>query len=152
MDILHRVGIRAAPEKVYNALATRAGLADWWTRDTEGDGGRVGGALKFRFHNPTGAEIGSFDMTVRELQPAARVLWQVTGGPDEWIGTTIRWELKQEEDYTIVRFRHEGWKEAAEFMHHCSTKWALFLMSLKALLETGKGAPSPHDVKIDNWN
>lgn len=37
-------------------------------------------------------------------------------------------------------------------MHHCSTKWAIFLMSLKAYLETGAGQPSPHDVKIDNWN
>jgi hypothetical protein len=37
-------------------------------------------------------------------------------------------------------------------MHHCSTKWAIFLMSLKAFVETGKGAPSPDDVKIDSWN
>ena len=37
-------------------------------------------------------------------------------------------------------------------MHHCSTKWAIFLMSLKALVETGKGQPNPADVKIDNWN
>ncbi|MBX3652405.1 MAG: SRPBCC domain-containing protein [Burkholderiales bacterium] len=152
MDILHRVGIKAAPEKVYQALATREGLAGWWTRDTEGDGSRSGGALKFRFHNPAGAEIGSFDMKVLELKPAGRVSWQVTGGPEEWIGSTIEWSLKQEDDYTIVLFRHSGWKEAVEFMHHCSTKWALFLMSLKALVETGTGAPSPHDVKIDNWN
>lgn len=39
-----------------------------------------------------------------------------------------------------------------EFMHHCSTKWAIFLMSLKSLLETGKGMPNPNDIKIDNWN
>jgi hypothetical protein len=25
-------------------------------------------------------------------------------------------------------------------------------MSLKSLLETGKGAPDPDDIKIDNWN
>jgi hypothetical protein len=25
-------------------------------------------------------------------------------------------------------------------------------MSLKSLVETGKGAPSPNDIKIDNWN
>jgi hypothetical protein len=37
-------------------------------------------------------------------------------------------------------------------MQHCSTEWALFLISLKSLLETGKGAPYPDDVKIDNWN
>lgn len=151
MDILHRIGIKASPEKVHQALATRQGLAGWWTRDTEGDGSRVGSALKFRFHNPAGDEIGGFDMNVVELTPA-RIVWSVIGGPAEWIGTKISWNLKQEDDYVVVLFRHEGWKEAAEFMHHCSTKWALFLMSLKSLAENGKGAPSPHDIKIDNWN
>jgi hypothetical protein len=37
-------------------------------------------------------------------------------------------------------------------MVSCSTKWALFLMSLKSLVETGKGAPSPGDVPISNWH
>jgi hypothetical protein len=83
---------------------------------------------------------------------ATRVLWQVVDGPEEWIGTKVSWELKQEGDYTIVLFKHQGWKEPVEFMHHCSTKWGVFLMSLKSLLETGKGAPEPNDIKIDNWN
>jgi hypothetical protein len=37
-------------------------------------------------------------------------------------------------------------------MDHCSTKCGVFLLSLKSLLETGKGSPGPNDVKIDNWN
>jgi hypothetical protein len=38
-------------------------------------------------------------------------------------------------------------------MHHCSTKWATFLMSMKALVETGKGAPFPDDIRISvNWD
>ena len=80
------------------------------------------------------------------------VAWTVVGGPDEWVGTRIDWQLRQDGDYTIVLFKHEGWKEPVEFMHHCSTKWGVFLMSLKSLVENGKGAPHPHDVKIDNWS
>jgi hypothetical protein len=63
----------------------------------------------------------------------------------------VDWEIRQDGAYTIVLFRHEGWKEPTEFMHHCSTKWALFLMSLKQLLESGEGAPEPRDVKIGDW-
>ena len=33
-------------------------------------------------------------------------------------------------------------------MHHCSTKWATYLMSLKSLVETGTGAPAPRDVHV----
>jgi hypothetical protein len=102
--------------------------------------------LQFRF------AAGGFDMKVLELHPAKGVLWQVVDGPEEWIGTKVSWELKHEGDYTIVLFKHQGWKEPVEFMHHCSTKWGVFLMSLKSLLETGKGAPEPNDIKIDNWN
>lgn len=150
-DILHRVGIKSSSDEVYKALVTRAGLAAWWTNNTQGES-KVGGALKFRFSDSGGVEIGGFDMKVLELHPAKRVLWQVVDGPKEWIGTRINWELKQDGDYVIVLFQHQGWKEPGEFMHHCSTKWAMFLMSLKSLVETGKGAPSPNDVKIDNWN
>jgi uncharacterized protein YndB with AHSA1/START domain len=150
VDILHRVGIKASLADIYEALATPGGVAGWWTDDAQGES-TVGGMMTFRF-NAGGVEIGGFRMKVLELAPARRVLWQVVDGPEEWIDTKIAFDLKQEGDYGIVLFKHEGWKEAVEFMHHCSTKWAIFLMSLKSLVETGTGAPSPRDVKIDNWN
>jgi uncharacterized protein YndB with AHSA1/START domain len=151
VDILHRVGIKASSNDVYKALATRDGLAGWWTTNTRGDGSNVGGVIKFLF-SAEGREIGGFDMKVLDLRPGERVLWQVTDGPPEWIDTRVSFELKQEGEYAIVLFKHLDWKEPGEFMHHCSTKWATFLMSLKALVETGKGAPSPNDVPISNWH
>jgi uncharacterized protein YndB with AHSA1/START domain len=150
VDILHRVGMKASVGQVYRALATREGVAGWWTTNTQGES-KVGGMLKFRFTSD-GKEIGGFDIKVVELDPDTRVLWQVVEGPAEWIGTKINFELKQEKDYSIVLFEHQGWKEPVEFMYHCSTKWAIFLMSLKSLVETGKGKPSPDDVQISNWH
>jgi uncharacterized protein YndB with AHSA1/START domain len=145
VDILHRVGVISSPDQVYAALTTVDGLAGWWTRDTDGDG-EVGGVLRFRF------PVGGFDMKVLESRPGELVRWEVADGPAEWIGTRVGFELKREESYTIVLFRHEGWREPVEFMYHCSTKWATFLMSLKALIETGKGDPAPDDVQISNWH
>lgn len=144
-DILHRVGIKSSMDDAYKALTTLDGLSGWWTNNTQGES-RVGGVLRFRF----GA--GGFDMKILELHPATSVLWQVVEGPEEWIGTKVAWELKQQDGYTVILFKHQGWREPVEFMHHCSTKWAVFLMSLKSLLETGKGSPDPNDIKIDNWN
>ena len=146
VDILHRVGINAPVGEVYKALTTREGLAGWWTNNTQAEN-KVGGALHFRF-NAGGAEIGGFEMKALELQPAKRVLWQVVGGPEEWVGTRIGFELHQSGEHAIVLFKHQGWKEPVEFMHHCSTKWAMYLMSLKSLMETGKGTPNPNDAHI----
>ncbi|MFI7454730.1 SRPBCC domain-containing protein [Nonomuraea sp. NPDC049714] len=132
--------------EVYTALTTTEGLAGWYTTDTKGEGNDLGGVLQFRF------EAGGFDMKVLELDPGKRVLWEVVDGPEEWIGTHVSWDLAQADEHAIVLFKHAGWREPVEFMHHCSTKWAVFMMSLKSLIETGKGAPEPDDVKIDNWN
>jgi uncharacterized protein YndB with AHSA1/START domain len=146
VDILHRIGVRAPLDAVYAALATPEGIAGWWTADTTGKS-EVGETLVVRF-----GDVGGFDLLVLEAQPAKLVLWEVVDGPDEWIGSQIRFELKQEDAFTIVLFRHEGWQEPVEFMYHCSTKWATFLMSLKKLVETGTGEPAPHDVQISNWH
>lgn len=144
-DILHKVGIKSSSrDDVYKALTTIDGLSKWWTSDTQGES-KVGGVIQFRF----GA--GGFDMKVLELQPDKSVRWQVIDGPEEWIGTEISFVIKQNDDWTIVLFKHENWKEPVEFMHHCSTKWAVFLLSLKSLLETGHGAPWPNEVKLDSW-
>lgn len=144
-DVLHRVGISSSPDNTYQALTTIEGLSGWWTQDTQGETD-IGGVLQFRF----GA--GGFDMKVLELDPAERELGEVVDGPEEWIGTNVSWDLKQDGDYMVILFKHQGWKESVEFMNHCSPNWAVFLLSLKALLETGQGAPDPDDVKIDNWN
>ena len=147
VDILHRVGVRTtSPEKVYDALTDVGALAGWWTEDTQGSGA-VGGVLEFRF-----PPVGGFDMEVVEAVPDKRVAWRVVDGPQEWIGTTVDWDLRQDGDWTIVLFSHRGWAEPVEFMHHCSTKWATFLMSLKSLVETGAGAPAPDDVVISDWH
>ena len=144
-DILHKVGIKSSsPDDVYGALATVEGLSGWWTRDTQGQS-KIGGVIQFRFGT------GGFDMQVLALDPAKRVLWRVVDGPEEWVGTKISFDLKQNDDWTIVLFKHEGWKEPVEFMHHCSTKWGVFLLSLKSFLETGKGAPWPNEIKLDSW-
>jgi uncharacterized protein YndB with AHSA1/START domain len=146
-DILHRVGVKTpAPEPVYAALTTVNGLAAWWTDDTKGSA-EPGGKLEFRF-----PPVGGFDIEVLDTKPSTHVAWRVVDGPPEWIGTTVDWTLHQEEDYTIVLFKHEGWREPVEFMHHCSTKWGSFLMSLKSLIETGEGAPAPRDVEISDWH
>jgi uncharacterized protein YndB with AHSA1/START domain len=144
VDILHKVGIKSSPLGVYNALATREGLSGWWTKDTQWDG-KVGSVISFRF-----GDRGFIDVKVVELDPAKRVLWQVVDGPADWIGTKISFDLVQDDDFTLVLFKHQGWKEPNEFMHHCSTKWALFLMSTKSLVETGTGSPYPNDVHVSN--
>lgn len=141
-DILHRVGVHASPTSVYDALTRLDRLSEWWTGDTKGQT-EIGGVIRFRF-----GDRGFFDMKVLELERPERVVWEVTDGPNEWIGTRVIFQLTPEGAGTTIRFKQQGWREPVDFMSHCTTKWATFLMSLKAMLESGKGRPYPDDVPI----
>ncbi|MBE7368925.1 SRPBCC family protein [Ramlibacter pallidus] len=150
-NIVHRIGIQAPASRVYPALSTIEGLAGWWTRDTTGQS-KVGESIAFTFRTKAGAELGRFDMEVLELSPGDRVRWRVKSGPADWVGTEVSFALAEQDGMTIVLFGHRGWREQGESMSHCSMKWAVFLLSLRDLVEKGAGQPCPDDVKIDNWN
>ncbi len=151
VDIIHRVGIKAPLQKVYEALSTVEGISGWWTEQTSGTA-QIGKTIVVRFLSLEGKEIGSMNMVVKALEPEKKIHWIFTAGPTEWIGTEVIFDLHQEDDYTIVLFGHRNWQKEVEFTAHCSMKWGIFMLSLKELVETGKGRPSPNDIKIDNWN
>lgn len=143
-EIIHRVGIAGSVNEVYNALTTDEGLSRWWTTDTSG-AGNVGSIIKFRFDG-----VGP-DFQVVEQQTNSIVRWRHSGDmPGPWVGTEISFHLTNGGGQTYVRFAHSKWQEPSDFMAHCSTKWAVFLLSLKEAIETGKGKPFPNDVHIDH--
>ncbi len=136
-DILHRVGIKATPKKVFEALTTIDGLSHWWIVGTKGKA-KQGGTILFGFA----------DMKVIESKPNKQVKWKCVKGPKEWIGTELTFQLKTAKGETVVLFTHANWRKPTELMSHCSTKWATFLLSLKGWLERDEGRPAPYDVKI----
>jgi len=150
-DIIHRVGIKAPITKVYAAVSTAAGIAGWWTRETTG-GSKLGDTIDMKFLTRAGQELGAVRIELLALERDTRVQWRIRQGPAEWVGTDVTFDLSQDGDDTVLLFGHRNWREPVEFMAHCSMKWATFMLSLRQLVETGQGKPSPDDIKIDNWN
>ena len=145
-EIWHEILINASPARLYRALTEVEQLAHWWTTDTRGDAS-LGGELEFRFNGFLGSV-----MRVTDSTPGALVRWEtVRGELPEWIGTRIEFRIFRERDRTALHFRHSGWREDARQFPHCSLGWAIFLMSLKEFVETGKGRPFPYDLPINLW-
>ena len=88
-DIRHRVGISAPQERVFAALSTRGGLAGWWTRDVEGEA-TPGSTLRFFFGTPDPSGV----MEVVDTAPSHRVTWRCVAGPDDWVGTSLRFRAE----------------------------------------------------------
>lgn len=145
-EINHAVGIKASPQSIYEALTQIEKLSKWWTTDTRGVAHQLKGKIEFRFDG------GGPDFQVIGLKPGKLVKWKSKDRKGEWVGTEISFKLEKDEeaDQTLLYFKHSKWKKATTFMSHCSTKWAVFMLSLKDYLETGTGKPFPNDTPINH--
>jgi uncharacterized protein YndB with AHSA1/START domain len=134
-DIRLNVVIKTTLDKVYQAVSTQEGIESWWCKDTTAKP-EIGFVNVFTF--------GQYrnEMKVVELTPNKKVKWECINSVEEWIGTTVSFELEEKNGNTLLRFTHGGWKSASDFFAGCTYDWALFLKSLKTLGETGKGNPS----------
>jgi uncharacterized protein YndB with AHSA1/START domain len=132
--IAHLVRIQATPERVYQAIASTSGIAEWFTEASSPDY-QKGGTLELRF----GDEPVSF--VINELTEPSRIAWHCTSPENFWFNTDIAFEIEAQGDGALVRFDHLGWPDVSDRFRDCSMSWAYFLESLRSLLEEGRGTP-----------
>jgi len=142
-EIWHEIMINASPRDVYQALTDVDKLAHWWTTDTRGKY-KVGNSLEFCFDRLCQP------VEVTALRPDELVRWRVPivskKGMSDWADTEIEFKIFREDGQTLLHFRHSNWREDAKMFPQCSLDWAVFLMSLKEFVETGRGRPYPYDM------
>ena len=89
-------------------------------------------------------------MTVIEAFPNRSLAWKVSEANhdvegltkrDEWKGTTIKWQIAENEIGSKVTLTHQGLVPGLQCYEMCEAGWDYFLGSLKRFLETGQGYP-----------
>ena len=145
-EIWHELLVNATPHALYDAVTDPRKLAHWRTTGARGESA-VGRRLELWF--------GDFLASVAEvtaLNPAELVRWRIIdGAAADWLGTVIEFRIFRDHDQTFLHFRHSSWREDAKQFPHCSMGWAIFLLSLKEFVETGKGRPYPYDMPVNMW-
>ena len=134
-DYRQAMSLAAAPEVVYAAVSTAAGVSGWWMPTT--GSGSEGGELRMAM--PPGPVV----MRVDTARPFTQVRWSVVTCdfmPD-WVGTTIEFDLAEREGPTVLDFRHEGLTPRLDCFDQCRQGWEYYLASLQAYVETGTGRP-----------
>jgi len=136
--VLH---LAARPETVAALFTSAAGVSRWWG-PTEGDGS-VGGTLIAGF-----GDNGVNAMRVVEARPS-RVVWEPvavpgttpTGHTQEWLGSTVEFDIAPAGAGTELRFRHAGLTPQLECWNDCFAGWTYYLASIETLANTGTGTP-----------
>lgn len=138
-DILHKLAIEAPPEKVYEMIATKAGLSKWWTPKVTHEP-RLGAEASFEF---PGTGISGM---VTEVHPNTKISWKFSKAEnhwmDEWVGTELSISVERDErGNAVLRLAHAGWKKPNDYYMTCNYTWAYLLTGLKNLLEGRKANP-----------
>jgi uncharacterized protein YndB with AHSA1/START domain len=139
-DIRHLIEIDGTPDQIYPAVASRAGVAGWWTPHVTVERGSLegdseGDSLRMHFDRISSKQ----DIEVVELVQGRRVRWAC--GKGSFDGTEISFELEPRGERTALRFAHAGWKSPTAHFAQCNFNWGFFMQSLQRLVETGEGMP-----------
>ncbi len=129
------------PDAVFSALTDIDALTGWWT--PAGGSAAGGDTLAFLMGDK------EVVMCVDEAERPSRVRWSVLvcEPVEDWVGTTITFDLAGSPTGTELRFQHHGLNPGLECYEMCHDGWTRHLASLVDYVDRGSGSPNP--VAVD---
>ena len=114
----------------------------WWQGEITGNTEKINDEFAYQM-----ADFHLTKQKIVELIPSKKVVWRVTeskinfvADKNEWLNTTITFDIASEKDKTKVTFTHKGLVPEIECYGGCSGAWSqLIEQSLFSLITTGKG-------------
>jgi Activator of Hsp90 ATPase homolog 1-like protein len=145
-DFSTAFAVDQSPEEAFAAITNVRG---WWSGNVEGPTDELGAEFTYRYQDRHYSK-----QQITELVPGERVTWSIvdctlsfTDDPQEWVGTTVTFEISREGGQTKVCFAHIGLTPESECFDSCSSAWAFYInTSLKDLITSGHGEPNPEQV------
>jgi hypothetical protein len=133
----------AAPVTAAEAFEAINDVRGWWLKKVHGPTNHLGDEFK--------ADFGStwVDFKITEFVPGKRVVWQVTdcyldfiNDKHEWNGTSVSFDITENNDSTTVTLTHHGLIPGAECYEQCNDGWNYhFGESMLKLLTEKEGLP-----------
>src|SRR5690606_28808536 len=100
--------IKAPVGTVYNALTSEEGLGRVWTKKLKVKA-EIGFINEFDFD-----EEYLTTMKVVELVENKRILWECVNSDQEWVGTSISFDLTEKDNKTTITLKHFNWREQTD--------------------------------------
>ena len=151
-DFTTTILVNQTPAEVFNAINNVQG---WWNENIEGDTDKLNSEFDYHYKDVHRSKI-----KIIELVPAQKVVWLVTENyfsftkdKSEWKDTKIIFEIFKQGNKTRLSFTHQGLVPQYECYEICYEAWTQFIHdSLRSLITTDKGQPSPRDEDEESFN
>jgi hypothetical protein len=149
-----------SPQEAFKAINNVRG---WWSENIEGITDRTGSEFLYHYK-----DVHIAKMKIVEWIDPKKVAWLVmdnyfkfTVDKNEWKNTKVVFEIARKGKQTAIRFTHQGLFPQLECYEVCLDAWSHYIHnSLKNLVATGKGQPTPKDPGqydfenrlLEKWN
>ena len=141
------ITVNAEPKDAFKSINN---VTKWWTENLEGSSQKLDDEFTVRF-----GDVHVSTQKLIEVIPGKKVVWLVTNSnlnfikdKQEWNGTKISFDISEKDGKTNIRFTHQGLVPEIECFNACSNAWGDYITnSLRNLINTGKGKPTPKEDK-----
>lgn len=139
----HFIGAKSTREDAFHAISTPQGLQHWWASTAQGKV-EQGETLSLIFSGLTTLHF-RYDVIV----PNEKLILTCFDSFKSWDGTQLVFDLEEKEGQLFITLTHRNINpDDMESLTYFSSKWTIYLLSLKQFLETGKGTPYPTESKL----
>ena len=144
-DLTIVITVKATAQEAFKNINS---VTKWWTENLEGSSEKPGDEFTVRF-----GDVHLSTQKLVEVIPDKKVVWLVTDSQlnfikdkQEWTGTKISFEIVEKDNKTTIDFTHHGLIPGIECFDACSNAWGDYINnSLRSLVNTGKGQPTPKE-------
>jgi len=139
--------IDATAQEVFDAVNN---VRKWWSENIQGHTDRLHAEFSYHFQ-----DVHRCKIQITELVPNKKVVWHVldnyfnfTKEEREWIGSDVIFDISQDGGKTQLVFTHRGLVPTDECFQICHDAWTHYIQdSLKNLILTGTGSPTPGEIR-----
>ena len=139
----HFIGAKTNKGDMYDAITRPEMLQQWWASSAEGDV-KPGATLFLTF-----ADLTILKFRYDEMIPDRRLFLTCYDSFKSWNNTQLVFEIEQKDKQVFLTHTHQNIpNDDVESLVYFTSKWTVYLLSLKQFLETGKGTPYPYEPKL----
>lgn len=131
-EIFHEIPIKCKSSVLFDAITREDLISQWWL-----EGSKIKSVKGETGVFPLSDGSGKIEMKIEDISTGSSVCWKcIDHKHKDWINTLVTFYIYEEEDNSVLQFRHSGWKTKDGVFGKVSFFWAaLYLRNLKLILE-----------------
>lgn len=139
----HFIGAKCTKEAMFRAVSLASELEKWWATNATGKL-ELGGTLNLTFENLT-----TLKFRYDKISPNEKLVLTCFNSFKSWNNTQLVFEIEEKNHQVFLTHTHQNIDpQDIESLTYFTSKWTIYLLSLKQYLEKGIGTPYPTGPKL----